>query len=271
MSSRVTRYPGTEITAEEARAERYLLTRYQVELKYSWSAGNAISRFLTGLRDGELWGRRCTGCGRTMIPPRMYCEQCFRPTDEWVRLQDAGRVVTYSVSYVNADASRRREGEEPIVEAGTGRILAWKDGIPLHYEYTAGTAGEAFLRGLKAGRIVASKCGTCGEVRLPPRTYCLLCYGRTRVDIELFHSGRIAALSTAHLGVGGVTRLTARSRTTFGFVTFEGVRGGLVHRIVRDGRREPRVGDPVRPLFPRAEKRKGSILDLEGFRTQVLR
>jgi uncharacterized protein len=116
MSSKITRYPGTEITAEEARAERYLLTRYETELRYSWSAGKAIARFLTGLRDGELWGRKCTGCGRTMVPPRMYCEQCFRPTDEWVRLRDTGRVVTYSVSYVNADASRR-EGEEPIVVA----------------------------------------------------------------------------------------------------------------------------------------------------------
>jgi uncharacterized protein len=116
MSSKITRYAGTEITAEEARAERYLLTRYEAELKYSWSAGKAISRFLTGLRDGEIWGRSCTVCGRTMIPPRMYCERCFRPTDEWVRLQDIGRVMTYSVSYVNADASRR-EGEEPIVVA----------------------------------------------------------------------------------------------------------------------------------------------------------
>jgi uncharacterized OB-fold protein len=116
MSSKVARYPGTEITAEEARKERYLLTRYETELQYSWSAGKAIGRFLTGLRDGELWGRRCAGCGRTMVPPRMYCEQCFRPTDEWVNVQDSGRVVTYSVSYVNADASRR-EGEEPIVVA----------------------------------------------------------------------------------------------------------------------------------------------------------
>ena len=32
-----------------------------------------------------------------------------------------------------------------VVEARTGRILAWADGIPLSYEYTAGTAGEAFL------------------------------------------------------------------------------------------------------------------------------
>ena len=116
MSSKVTRYPGTEITSEEARTGRYLVTRHEARLKYSWSSGKATSRFLAGLRDGELWGRTCRGCGRTMIPPRMYCELCFRPTDDWVRLRDTGRVVTYSVSYVNADASRR-EGEEPILVA----------------------------------------------------------------------------------------------------------------------------------------------------------
>jgi uncharacterized OB-fold protein len=116
MSSKVHRYPGTEITAEEARAGRYLVTRYEADLKYSWSTGRAMSRFLAGLREGELWGRLCRGCGRTMIPPRMYCELCFRPTDEWVRLQDTGRVLTYSVSYVNADASRRK-GDEPILVA----------------------------------------------------------------------------------------------------------------------------------------------------------
>jgi len=44
----------------------------------------------------------------------MYCEACFRPTDEWVKLRDTGSVMTYSISYVNSDASRR-EGEEPIL------------------------------------------------------------------------------------------------------------------------------------------------------------
>ncbi len=116
MSNKIRSYPGTEITSEEARAGRYLLTKYAAELKYSWSSGEAISRFLGGLRDGELWGRKCKECGRTMVPPRMYCEICFRETDEWVRLQDTGRVGTYSVSYVNADASRRKQ-EEPILVA----------------------------------------------------------------------------------------------------------------------------------------------------------
>ncbi len=116
MSSRIHVYPGTEISSEEARAGRYLLTRYATELRYSWSSGEAISRFLGGLREAELWGRKCRACGRTMVPPRMYCEVCFRLTDEWVKLRDTGRVVTYSVSYVNADASRRKQ-EEPILVA----------------------------------------------------------------------------------------------------------------------------------------------------------
>lgn len=112
----MTRYPGTEITSEEARAGRYLATRYETELLYSWSSGRAVSRFLAGLRDGEIWGRSCARCKRTMVPPRMYCEQCFRPTDEWVRLGETGRVATYSISYVNADASRR-VAEPPILVA----------------------------------------------------------------------------------------------------------------------------------------------------------
>lgn len=127
-----------------------------------------------------------------------------------------------------------------------------------------------FLRGLMEGRIVASKCGTCGDVRLPPRAYCLQCYGRTRVDVELLHSGRIAALSTVRVGAGGA-KVAARWRTTFGFVTFEGASGGLVHRILHDGRSDPGIGEPVRPLFAPAEKRKGSILDLVGFRTSARR
>jgi len=157
-----------------------------------------------------------------------------------------------------------------VVDERTGRVLAWKDGIPLQYEYTGGTAGEAFLRGLKEGRIVASKCVTCGEVRLPPRTYCFECGGRARVDVELLHSGRIAALSTTHLDLDG-KRLAASSRTTFGYVTFEGVSGGLVHRILGVGGREAKVGDPVWPLFWRPERRKGSILDIECFRSSLER
>jgi uncharacterized OB-fold protein len=151
-----------------------------------------------------------------------------------------------------------------VVDAASGRIVAWKDSIPLRYEYTAGVAGEAFLRGLKEGRLVASKCARCGEVRIPPRTYCLECGARTRLDVEMFHIGRIAAISTAYAGGRG-------GRTTFVHVTFAGVSGGLVHRILHAGGRAPKVGDPAIPVFSPKEARRGSLLDIQGFRTTARR
>jgi len=109
VSSRIKDYPGTEIEGADLAANKYLHTAYETELRYSWTSGVAIGRYLRGLKDGQLWARKCNGCGRTLIPPRMYCEECFRPTDEWVQVQDSGTVNTFSISYVNVDASRRAE------------------------------------------------------------------------------------------------------------------------------------------------------------------
>lgn len=114
MSSRISRYPGVEITPQEVKAQRYLMTSYHTELAYAWTAGVATGRYLKGLKRGEIWGRRCDSCGRVMVPPRMYCEQCYRPTDGWVKLKDSGTVVTYSIAHVNFDASRRKD---PILVA----------------------------------------------------------------------------------------------------------------------------------------------------------
>src|SRR6267143_7217865 len=114
MSSKAKDYRGTEITAEDVDLGRFLSTDYQTVLKYSWTSGVAISRFLDGLKEGKLWARKCNKCGRIMIPPRMYCEEDFRPTDEWVRVKDTGTVNTFSISFVNNDASRRKE---PIIVA----------------------------------------------------------------------------------------------------------------------------------------------------------
>ncbi len=114
MSARVKVYDGIEITSDDLKNGKYLLESYDTKLRYAWSSGVATGRYLEGLKEGIIWGRRCNHCGRTLVPPRMYCEECFRPTDSWVRLGDAGRVVTFSVSYVNFDASRRKE---PIIIA----------------------------------------------------------------------------------------------------------------------------------------------------------
>jgi uncharacterized OB-fold protein len=175
-----------------------------------------------------------------------------------------------------------------VIEPVTGKILGWRDTIRLRYEYTAGIAGETFLRALKDGRILASKCARCGEVRIPPRIYCLECGGRTRIDVRVVHLGWVGAASTTigsarsrdergEKGVEGEDRTTTverpswDSRVTFGYVKFAGVSGGLVHRLLRTGKSVPQVGEEVGPIFVPPRDRKGSILDIEGFRAPPAR
>lgn len=45
----------------------------------------------------------------------MFCEQCFRPTDEWVELADTGTVSTFSICFVTWDMRRLEIPEIPAV------------------------------------------------------------------------------------------------------------------------------------------------------------
>jgi uncharacterized OB-fold protein len=49
-----------------------------------------------------------------MIPPRIFCEQCFHATDRWVDLQETGTVITYSLCYVTWDMISL---EDPLIPA----------------------------------------------------------------------------------------------------------------------------------------------------------
>src|SRR2546422_3283313 len=109
MSKKIVSYPGREITTEEVRKGKVLESIQRVEPRYNWAAGVAISRFLVELKNGKIIGRKCMQCKRILVPPRMYCEQCYRPTDEGVEVKDTGTINTYSVSHVAADASRLKE------------------------------------------------------------------------------------------------------------------------------------------------------------------
>jgi len=106
---------GVALREEDILTGKILTTPWRGRIEYEWDAGAAIGQFLDGLRQGRLLGRRCHGCGRVMIPPRMFCEKCFRRSDEWVELKDTGRVNTFSVSFVNWDASRRSTPQVPAV------------------------------------------------------------------------------------------------------------------------------------------------------------
>jgi len=105
-------YAGTEIKSEDIKQGKVLTLRDRPKAKYLWSTGVAMGRFLKELKNGKIAATTCNKCGRIMVPPRMFCEQCFKPTDGWTYVKDTGTINTYSVSFIAGDASRIKE---PII------------------------------------------------------------------------------------------------------------------------------------------------------------
>lgn len=88
---------------------------HAVRAEYAWDAGVAIGRYLAGLREGTILGRTCRRCRRVLVPPRMFCEACFRPTDEWVDVGQTGVVNTFSICHVSWDMQPLDVPELPAV------------------------------------------------------------------------------------------------------------------------------------------------------------
>jgi uncharacterized protein len=109
MTARTSKWPGIELSADDLSKGKVTQTRFRPNAKYAWSAGEAMSRFLEELQNGRLIARTCRSCDRVLFPPRMFCEECFRPTDEWKVIQDTGTIETFSVSYLDTDARRITE------------------------------------------------------------------------------------------------------------------------------------------------------------------
>jgi len=88
---------------------------HSLDARYAWDAGVAVGRYLEGLREGRILGRECRGCERVLVPPRMFCERCFRGTDAWVEVKATGVVQTFSICNVRWDMEPLAEPELPAV------------------------------------------------------------------------------------------------------------------------------------------------------------
>lgn len=106
---------GTGLSRQDFKQKKVLLEKWTANAKYAWDRGIAIGRYLRELKNGKIIGVKCHKCNRTMVPPRIFCEWCFKPIDEWVYLKDTGTVNTFSLCYVAWNMERLKDPQIPAV------------------------------------------------------------------------------------------------------------------------------------------------------------
>ncbi len=141
------------------------------------------------------------------------------------------------------------------------RILV-RHAIESRYEYTAGVALSIFLDGLRRGKIFSSRCRECGRSRIPPSAFCVRCFSSKIRYVSLEGEGYMDSFTESKMWSDG--RKKERSIIWI-FVKFQGVEGGIIHRLKDCSR--PFRGMKVRPVF--RKERAGSILDVEYFAPSV--
>jgi uncharacterized OB-fold protein len=105
------RNTATRLTSKDFAKGKFLTAAWKPNLQYAWDDGVAIGRYLKGLKDGRILAKTCRKCNRVMIPPRMFCERCWRITDDWVTVKDTGTVNTFAISHVDWSAKRLPRGK----------------------------------------------------------------------------------------------------------------------------------------------------------------
>ena len=82
----------------------------EIRIEYRWSTGIAGSHFFSELKqNGRIMGTKCSKCGRVLVPPRIYCEDCMVDTEEWVEVSSEGTLETFGESYLSTDGKRLEE------------------------------------------------------------------------------------------------------------------------------------------------------------------
>jgi len=115
MSTEKHVFPTTGLSQGDFDQNRVITVEWDPRAEYAWDEGVAIGKYLQGLKEGKLLGRVCRQCRRRLIPPRMFCEQCYRPTDEWFEAADTGAVKTFSLCYVTWDMIKLDRPQIPAV------------------------------------------------------------------------------------------------------------------------------------------------------------
>jgi uncharacterized OB-fold protein len=151
--------------------------------------------------------------------------------------------------------------------ASPEEVRRWPGDLPVQHRYTPGVAGEVFLTALKErGIVLGSRCPECDYTYVPARLFCERDFSELAADTEVGPGGTLVSFTVGFVGIEG-ERLDQPE--TWGLVRLDGADAVLLHRVLDVGDESLEIGRRVEVVVKSAQKRLGSILDIEGFRPAV--
>lgn len=141
----------------------------------------------------------------------------------------------------------------------------WRGDLPVYHRYTAGIAGEKFLRALKDdGKLFGTKCPKCGYVYVPARIYCER--DATHLDdttwMQVGPEGELVSFSAVYVDLDG-KRLDAPQWV--GLVRLDGASSVMMHYL-GEVKANLRAGMKVQAVLKPTSERVGSIKDIAYFK-----
>lgn len=150
-------------------------------------------------------------------------------------------------------------------ESKNPNTSVWHGEIPIRSLYTAGAAGQIFFTALKErGSFVGARCISCNQVYVPPRRFCERCFSELTQTVEIEPQGRLASFTICYVDRDGKP---LRQPVALALVRLDGATTFFLHRLINWTEvSEIAIGARVKAVMRAKSKRKGSILDIEGFR-----
>ena len=59
-----------------------------------------VSSFYKFVSEKRLMADKCTECGTVLLPPKPMCTKCFSTNLNWIELEGAGKLLSYTVIYI---------------------------------------------------------------------------------------------------------------------------------------------------------------------------
>ncbi len=74
-----------------------------IKINYRYTMGGQSKFFIELMNNKKLLGTKCTKCGKTWMPPRINCSECYEPA-EWIEMKQTGTIDISTIVWYTTSA-----------------------------------------------------------------------------------------------------------------------------------------------------------------------